>query len=306
MNNPKFVLKFFLIAVFLCSTSAFAHNSTEKTGSLLWKISGNGLSQPSYIFGTHHFFPYSFLDSVAGVKRAFSSAEQMVGELVMQDATALAVEVQKAGMMPQDSTWQLLLSEDDYQFVDEQLRSIFGVGFQAFGRLKPFMVSLSYTAFLYQKKFPDFNPGASMDLWFQQQASIREMPTLGLETVQDQIDALGAASLRQQANDFVCALKNSEHSDLTLLRLNQLYRAADLTALLAMLREDSPCPMSAEQETALNDARNERWLEKLPAIMSAKPSFVAVGLLHLVGEAGLLRGLERSGYTVEPILSENF
>jgi len=302
MTLLKKILIIPILIFFVCPV--FAHNSTEKTGSLLWKISGNGLTQPSYILGTHHFFPFSFLDSIAGVKKAFASSEQMVGELVMQDLAALALEMQKTGMMPQDSTWQLLLSEDDYRFVDEELTAFFGVGLQNFGRLKPYMVSLSYTAVLYQRKFPQINPSESMDIWFQQQAANREIPIIGLETAQNQIDALGISSLKQQAADLVCALKNTDLAELALMKLNRMYRSADLTGISEMLREETPCSMSAEQENALNDARNKRWLEKLPAIMSEKSSFVAVGLLHLVGEAGLLYGLEQAGYTVEAVVSE--
>ena len=32
---------------------------------LLWKISGNGLSKPSYLFGTYHLSPLSIKDSIA-------------------------------------------------------------------------------------------------------------------------------------------------------------------------------------------------------------------------------------------------
>ena len=47
--------------------------------------------------------------------------------------------------------------------------------------------------------------------------------------------------------------------------------------------------------------RNKTWAEKLPAIMKAAPTFVAVGALHLPGEKGLLNLLKRQGYTVEAV-----
>ena len=84
--------------LFLCSIalltfftySASAQTGKEKTGALLWEITGNGLKQPSYIFGTHHLFPLSFLDSVSGVKRVFASSKQMVGEILLGDMATLA------------------------------------------------------------------------------------------------------------------------------------------------------------------------------------------------------------------------
>ena len=295
----RFSIKLFLV-FFVCAVSA--QSGVEKTGALLWKISGNGLAHPSYIFGTHHLFPLSFLDSVPGVKQAFAASGQMVGELVMGDMVALAGELQKAGMMPQDSTWQMLLSEDDYRFVDEQLTAFFGAGLQALGMFKPSMVSMTYTVMFYQRIFPQVNQNEIFDIWFQQQAVQRQIPVLGLETVQDQIDALfKIASLKHQAADLVCALKNTDYLEWSAKKLNRLYRTANLKGFSEMLREEGPCPMSAEQETALNDARNRRWLEKLPAIMAGKPSFIAVGCAHLVGEVGLLAGLEKAGYKVEAV-----
>jgi uncharacterized protein YbaP (TraB family) len=295
--------KFFLIPVlvfFVCAASA--QNPAGKTGSLLWKVSGNGLKSPSWVFGTHHLYPVSFLDSIAGVKQAFEQCEQMVGELVLNDMAALAGEVQKAGMMPQDSTWQMLLSEDDYRLVDERLTAFFGVGLQTFGRFKPSMVSVTYTAVFFQKTFPQVATAQGADIWFQQQSVSRGIPVMGLETAQDQIAVLfDMISLKQQAADLVCMLQNTGYLEASAHKTNRMYRSADLTGFAEMFREVGPCPTNAEQEVAINDARNERWLKKLPAMMNEKSTFVAVGCMHLVGEAGLLAGLEKAGYTVEAV-----
>jgi len=122
-----------------------------------------------------------------------------------------------------------------------------------------------------------------------------------LESVQDQMNALNVGSLVQQAEDFVCALRNIDYAINQAHELNRLYETADFIGLKGMLRADSPCAFSAEQEYALNNARNARWLEKLPAIMAETPSFIAVGALHLVGEVGILYGLARLGFRVEAV-----
>ena len=43
----------------------------------LWKISGNGLEKPSYIFGTHHLAPASIADSTAGFSEALDAVERV-------------------------------------------------------------------------------------------------------------------------------------------------------------------------------------------------------------------------------------
>ncbi|WP_379089900.1 hypothetical protein [Pedobacter sp. UC225_65] len=42
-----------LIAFFFLSSNTFAQNK-NKDNALLWKIEGNGLQKPSYLFGTVH------------------------------------------------------------------------------------------------------------------------------------------------------------------------------------------------------------------------------------------------------------
>ena len=297
-----FVTTLLGVLVFFVFDASAQGGSSEKTGALLWKISGNGLQHSSYVFGTHHLFPSSFLDSVAGVKRVFAESRQMVGEVAMHDMVAVAGELQRASMMPQDSTWQMLLSEEDYRFMDEQLTVFFGVGLHAFATFKPAMVSMNYTVMFFMRTFPEMNPAESIDLWFQQQAVEREIPVVGLETVHDQTSVLFEfSSLRRQAADLLCTLKNTEYTIYSAHKLNQLYRSADLAAMSALVSQESPCPMSAEQEAAINDERNRRWLKKLPALMAEKPSFIAVGALHLAGEAGILTGLEKLGYTVTAV-----
>ncbi len=295
---------FFALWLLFIVFTVSAQKSSEKTGALLWKISGNGLAQPSYIFGTHHAYPLSFLDSIPGVKTTFESCGQMVGELQLSDMTALVMELQKAGTMPQDTTYQMLLTEEDYLFVDKQLTSLLGAGLQVLGRLKPSMLTMTYTAILFQKMFPQMKPGEAMDMWFQQEARNKQLPVIGLETVQDQIDAvINFSSLKRQSQDLVCGLKNTGYMEEQAKKLNQLYRMANLAQIATLLdsEDKGPCPWSEAEEAALNKNRNERWLKKLPELMAAKSCFVAVGCMHLAGDVGLLSGLERMGYTVEAV-----
>ena len=57
----------------------------QSNAQLLWKISGNGLEKPSYLFGTHHVAPIHICDSIAGFNEAFNSCKQLYGELELDD-----------------------------------------------------------------------------------------------------------------------------------------------------------------------------------------------------------------------------
>ena len=72
----------FILACLSLTSCAQAGNKQE-TG-LLWKISGNKLEQPSYLFGTHHLVQLSYLENIDGVEEAFMATEQTVGEVDMK------------------------------------------------------------------------------------------------------------------------------------------------------------------------------------------------------------------------------
>jgi uncharacterized protein YbaP (TraB family) len=57
----------------------------DKTNTLLWEISGNGLQQPSYLFGTIHMICKEdfFISEI--VKQKFNSSKRVYLELDMDD-----------------------------------------------------------------------------------------------------------------------------------------------------------------------------------------------------------------------------
>ena len=106
----------------------------ENTKSLLWKISGNGLEQPSYLFGTWHgdteLRGGSFLDSVPHFYRAFDAAQAYVGEKVVvrpdTNARNYRKSIVEAMLLPQDTTYSDLLDAGRLALLDSLLLRSFG------------------------------------------------------------------------------------------------------------------------------------------------------------------------------------
>lgn len=67
---------------------------------LLWKVSGNGLQKPSYIFGTHHYAPLTVLDSVPQIRQVQNDVEQVCGEVDMLNTRDLTRLTAEAIMLP--------------------------------------------------------------------------------------------------------------------------------------------------------------------------------------------------------------
>ena len=293
----------FVILSFLILLSCTAQS--ENDNSLLWKVSGNGLEKPSYLFGTHHLIPVSFLDSVAGVHNAFENTEQTVGELDMSNMAEMQMELMGHSQLPEGVTYESLLSSEEFTQLDSTLKSLLNVGLEQLGTLKPSMLSNLISVTFYQKHYPTISNEANIDQYFQSEAIKRNRPIVGLENTEDQIYVLlNAQTIERQAEMLICMVQNPHLLREQMDELQEAYHSQDINALYELSVKETPndpCPSTEEEKNALNKDRNIKWLEKLPTIMADKPSFIAVGCLHLPGEVGLIEGLREQGYKVEPV-----
>ncbi len=299
----KYNRSLLLIYSFLVLISCTTHS--EKNNSLLWKISGNGLDKPSYLFGTHHLVPVSFLDSVAGVHSAFENTEQTVGELDMSNMAAMQMKIMGHSLLPEGINYDSLLSPEEITLLDSTLQTLLNVSLDELGALKPSMLSNLISITYYQKHYPSISSEANIDQYFQSEALNHNRPVVGLENTEDQIDLLlNSQTIERQAEMLICMVQNPDLLITQMDDLQEAYFSQDLNKIYNLSISEipnDPCPSTEEEKNALNRDRNKKWLEKLPAIMSGRSSFIAVGCMHLPGEEGLIEGLRSKGYTVEPI-----
>ena len=308
MKTMKVMRKLILALVLMVlASNLFAQTNDYKTGSLLWKVSGNGLDKPSYILGTFHAKTSTYLDKIPGAKAHLDASEQVIGEIIMADMMAQASKIQQKMMMPADTTYKMLYNDSDYQIVSDGIKSILGAGLDQMGVLTPSGIQISILNILMMKNYPEIMTTPILDAYIQSVGLEQQKPVIGLETMDHQIYVLfESSSLQRQADALLCAIKASKGVDLLsdemlndLKKLETLYDNGDLNGLLKLLKEN-PCP-DPQNEYIINKARNDAWMKKLPELMKDKSSFIAVGALHIAGEEGLLNQLEQAGYTVEAV-----
>lgn len=293
-------MKSFIGAViFICV--AFSANA-----QLLWKVSGNGLNQPSFIIGTHHLAPFSIMDSIAGLQKALNETQQVYGELKMSEMQIPATmeKMQKAMMIANDTTLTSLLSPEDFEIANKFCKENLMLDLNMAPKLKPAFLLNNVVVMAYVKHIGKFNPQEQLDTFFQSQATQNGKKVDGLETAEFQFDLLfNGSSLQRQAQLLMCTLNNIDTEVENLKKLTNAYMKQDLNTMLQISeeRKGNQCDSSASEEDAMIYNRNQSWAQKLPAIMKAAPTFVAVGALHLPGEKGLLNLLKKQGYTLEPV-----
>ncbi len=91
--------------------------------ALLWKISGNKLKQPSYLFGTIHMIPEKDYFMPAYVESALSKSKKVIFEINTDDMSDMSMMGSLMDMMfmEEGTTLKDLLNEEDYKKVKDKL-----------------------------------------------------------------------------------------------------------------------------------------------------------------------------------------
>lgn len=272
---------------------------------LLWQVSGNGLSRPSYVVGTHHFAPASMIDSIPGLPQAIQDCDMVYGEVEKDSLMSQAVQMRiaQAMMAPADSTLDQLLSPEGYKIVEQIFNKYFagmGVTLDQLKMLKPNGLSTQMQALQAIQHFPNFDPNGMIDVAVQSRANALGKPLGGLETVDSQIDLLFNTPLSTQAADLLETCKKDDMFEEISSMLSEAYMRQDLGALEAIFT-DPEIGDDAEALDRLIYNRNRSWAAKLTHILPERSVLVCVGAGHLPGDQGLLQLLRNAGYTVTPV-----
>ncbi len=293
--------KHFLVAALcLVSTSILFAQNTNQENSLLWKVSGNGLNKPSYLFGTYHFLSSGFVDTMQAVKKAYSASDAVVGELVI-DST-IQRPMMEASVL-QGTTLQKLLPDTVYSKTSAWFKQEAGLDLIKLDQLNPITVMTAALAITQQKYFPNKPGEVQLDTYFQEQGKKDGKRVLGLETIEIQINALfKQLTLERQVEILNETFSDKDGIKSAIATMNDAYIKNDLKTLQQLMYIKTYKP---EEMKPLLDDRNNNWMKQLPKLMTNQPLFVAVGALHLVGETGLVNSLRKKGYTVTSINIKN-
>jgi uncharacterized protein len=283
-----------ILFLFLLSFSA-------TQAQLLWRITGNGLKQPSYLFGTHNLISIQFLDSVPGLFKAFNECKVVVGEAVVNTIDATA-KIQQAAIMSDHQNIKDLLNDDQYIIVDNELKLVMKFGVKEVSIMNPSLLQKLYEMEIY-KKSTGFTEDTQSNSYFQLVAAEKDKKIIGLENVDQQIKILyGNGTLERQADMLVETIQHKDHILAEMIQLNKLYKAGRIEELIDLSKgKGNITDMNEEEYSKFVDNRNADWMTKLPALIRESSCFIAVGALHLGGKNGLIQQLEKSGFKVKVV-----
>ena len=290
MTNP---IKLFLIAVIF---SSFYFNNVyaqKEDKSLLYEISGNGISQPSYLYGTIHIICKDDFVMTDATKQKFGTSQQVYLEIDMDDPSMMS-DMQKSMMITDGSTLKTLMSETDYQKVSKFFKDTLKTNLDMLIKMKPFVASMMTLPKMMSC------PTQSYEETFMKMAKEQQKEILGLETINDQFDALDKMGMKKQADlMLVQMVEKWEEGKGTLKNMIKDYKNQDVDLLLEDMMKSKT--MDSEFEKDLLQNRNNNWIPKIAKIAVEKPTFFAVGAGHLGGEKGVISLLRKQGFTVKAV-----
>ncbi len=158
-------------------------------------------------------------------------------------------------------------------------------------RMKPWALS----TLISQKFLPKTE---AMDLVLLSRARKQKKDVFFLETASEQMALLDrvfdTAALAEMLDDLDKAKRN-------LVDLAEGYRSGDLPAFEKVVFDPVEMKKHPPMFDLLLFARNDGWIPKLKTPFDDGGVFVAVGAAHVVGDRGIVKLLEKEGFTVSRV-----
>ena len=273
--------------------SASAQQSTPKT--LLWRITGQGLKKPSYLFGTMHL----------NDKRLFRFSDSVYAAIEKSEGLAIEVNPDEMGVyyvnkifdeLENKKKLQDLLSDEEFEPYREGLSKKFK---------KP--ASEITTDEIVQER----------NRWMSDYMSKGEMPTFvdaylyniarrqgkwlgGIEDLSDQV-GLMEGMVDKSDLDYLL-LDNKKKIDKTgktvMETMIDTYTREDLDGINEISNQGS-----ADFKDQLLIRRNVKMARRIDSLVNIRTMFLAIGAAHLPGDSGVIDLLTRRGFRVEPVMS---
>ena len=282
----------------------------------LFRVSGNGLKEPSYILGTIHTLPSSVkIDSIPEYVEAEAKCRQLYAEsdtaATQVIADALADEKESI-FLPEGKTIGDLLTPEQFDLLKTWVKKVLNKNLSPRNNLKPINYLLLFNNAIQNeamKKYYGDNEGfTKIDMDCIDRAVKRGM-TLGhlddYAIVEKMPDRLGfSMDIDAQVDSLVSFLNNYD-------KIHQ--QTMDAWKILSETMDywmkgdyDSFASMEGwDAFIATNPldivSRNEKWLPMMKTAMSQAPTMFVVGVGHLVEKEGVIAKLREAGYKVKQV-----
>ncbi|SHL64485.1 hypothetical protein SAMN05444266_104264 [Chitinophaga jiangningensis] len=259
--------------------------------SLLWKVSGKGLQQPSWLYGTYHLLCKEDINFSAAATEALNNSKALYLEIDMADSS-FATKLMP--MLSPNPAYNLSshLSPDDFAVFSRFVQDSFHMSVEALVHLKPVVLMSLFIA----RNLPC--PASGVEQELMRLAKKANKPVEGLETVEDQMSVFNKIPDSIQMVDIIRDIKDPATAKARDEQFKKNYKAGDIYALYKDLLATTSMAAYADMMVF---QRNRNWIPVIEKAAAGGSNFFAFGAGHLGGEEGVINLLRKAGYTVEPV-----
>ena len=282
----RFTSSFFLF--FLSFTIA-----AQEQNSLLWEISGNGLKETSYLYGTMH----------VSKKIAFRLDDVFYDALDKSEIIALESDPDTWLDAGEEMGWTeyswgnpfVTKGFYTYPFAMKSPKKEEIASYLAFGdRL---MNSILYRT---NELSQNFEEETYLDMFIYQAGKKFEKPILALEDLEESSSLVGRASLNAMKKKPDEWLQKKMRERDPMLMAQDAYRERNINLLDSI-------DQGMYTEHYLKNMlyiRNQNMVRRLDSVIQTGKVFTGIGAAHLPGKKGVIALLRNLGYTVKPLISK--
>lgn len=279
---------FFTILFSFCFIATYA----QEKNSLLWEISGNGLEQTSYLYGTMH----------VSKRIAFRLDDVFYQALEKSEVVALESDPDTwldndigAGGMGQGSGF-IAKGFYTYPFAIKNPKKEEIGAYLAFEDRR--VNSILYRTNEYSQNFEE---ETYLDMFIYQAGKKFGKKVIALEDLEESSALVGRASLNamKKKPDEWLQKKMQQSDPMTLLQ--DAYRNRNIN----MLDSIDKAMYTEHYRKNMLTIRNRNMATKLDSVMRTAKVFTGIGAAHLPGQKGVIAMLRDIGYTVKPLRSRS-
>jgi uncharacterized protein YbaP (TraB family) len=284
-------LKNFFLTVFVTFYSLL---SAQGDG-LLWKISGNGLTKPSYLFGTIHAYCDKDKIFTEDFISTFKTVDVVAMELNLNDFSTF-VYLMKSSMQESKRSISSFLTEDERLLIDRVCQQLLGDSLKNLDKRTPM-------ALLGKMYLSDSFIGCSpipLDFIVAELAKRNNKESYGLESPQFQDSLLNSIPDSMQVKWLLEFARDIQKAKFDFKEMLKAYDSQQSKLIYEISFKTSPEVLYLKD--ILLDNRNKNWVSYLQRNMFSNSYFVAVGAAHLAGDLGMVELLKKAGFKLEPIL----
>ncbi|HLG39356.1 MAG TPA: TraB/GumN family protein, partial [Chitinophagaceae bacterium] len=285
----------FLSLSFLIPCKDLYSQGPRLTNTLLWRVSGNNLAKPSYLYGTMHLTD----------KRVFQLGDSLYKAIEQTEGFAAELDMNRLGMQMVN----YLMADREAKRATEAVKVKDAVSAETWERYKDHL----------QDKFYKSADKITIDDLEEIKSSLEsdlfkkgDMPTFldahlfglarkqgkwvgGLEDFRDQLEHINAEDIEDKIQT---ALFDDKYYRSGIERMISIYNSQLLDSLDALMYRSEN-----GHKDYIMIKRNLKMAKMMDSLSAVRSTFFAVGAAHLPGDSGVIALLQKKGFKITPVIS---